>query len=116
MLKRLGNVKKPISVPTDAALIPEGGRFIWHYYSWVRCSTDPVENDNICTYWDKAGNEDYEAHVVSDVDRQPVPEADLQVDPSTTRHNDVRLKNGIRLVSDGRARINGKLVTAEPKP
>lgn len=115
MLKRLGDVRKPTSVPTDAVLIPEGGRFFWHFYSWVRCSFDAVENDNICTYWDKAGHKDYESHVVSEVDRKPVPEADLQVDPYTTRHNDVRLKNGIRLVSDGRARINGKLVTEQPK-
>jgi hypothetical protein len=116
MLERLGDVRKPTSVPADAVLIPEGGRFFWHFYSWVGCSFDVDENDNICTYWDKAGHKDYEDHVVSEVDRKPVPEADLQVDAYTTRHNDVRLKNGIRLVSDGRARINGKLVTGQPKP
>jgi hypothetical protein len=116
MLKRLGAVRKPSSVPADAVLIPEGGRFFWHFYSWVRCSFDADENDNICTYWDKAGHKDYESHVVSEVDRKPVSEADLQVDVYTTRHNDVRLENGIRLVSDGRARINGKLVTEQPKP
>jgi hypothetical protein len=116
MLRRLGDVRKPTSVPADAVLIPEGGRFFWHFYSWVRCSFDADENDNICTYWDKAGHKDYEHHVVSEVDRKPVPEADLQVDVYTTRHYDVRLKNGVRLVSDGRARINGNLVTEQPKP
>jgi hypothetical protein len=116
MLKSLGDVRKPTSVPGDAVLIPEGGRFFWHFYSWVRCSVDADENDNICTYWDKAGHKDYEDHVVSEVDRKPVPEADLQVDEYTTSHNDVRLKNGVRLVPDGRARINGKLVTEQPKP
>jgi hypothetical protein len=116
MLKRLGDVKKPPSVPADAVLIPEGGRFVWNFYSWVRCSLDADENDDICTYWDKVGHKDYEDHVVSEVDRKPVLEADLQVDTYTTRHNDVRLKNGVRLVSDGRARINGKLVNEQPKP
>jgi len=116
MLKRLGDVRKPTAVPADAVLIPEGGRFFWHFYSWVRCSLDADENDNICTYWDKAGHKDYESHVFSEVDRKPVPEADLQVDVYTTRHSDVRLKDGTRLVSDGRARINGKLVTEQPKP
>jgi hypothetical protein len=115
MFKSLGDVRKPASVPTEAVLIPEGGRFFWHFYSWVRCSFDANENDNICTYWDKAGHKDYESHVVSEVDRKPVPETELQVDPYTTRRNEVRLKNGIRLVSDGRARINGKLVTKQPK-
>jgi hypothetical protein len=114
MLKTLGEVERPTSVPADAALIPEGGRFFWHYYSWVRCSIDPAEDDNICTYWDKAGHKDYEDHVVSEVDRKSVSQADLQIDVYTTRHNDVRLENGIRLVSDGRARINGKLVTKQP--
>jgi hypothetical protein len=116
MLKALGDVKRPASVPADAVLIPEGGRFFWHYYSWVRCSFDAPENDNICTYWDKSGRRDYDDHVVSDKDRSAVPAADLQVDPYTTRHNQVRLKNGIALVSDGRARIDGKLVTDQPKP
>ncbi len=115
MLKGLGDVRKPTSVPADAVLIPEGGRYFWHSYSWVRCSFDADEDDNICTYWNKAGHKGYESHVVSEVDRKPVPETDLNVDPYTTRHNDIRLKNGIRLVSDGRARINGKLVTGRPK-
>jgi hypothetical protein len=116
MLKGLGDIRNPTSVPADAVLIPEGGRFFWHFYSWVRCSFDADENDNICTYWDKAGRKDYEDHFVSEVDRKPVPEADLQIDVYTTRHNDVRLKNGVRLVPDGRARINGKLVSEHPRP
>ncbi len=116
MLNKLGDVRRPTSVPADAVLIPEGGRFFWHYYSWVRCSLDAAENDNICTYWNKAGHKDYEEHVVSEEDRKPVPQADLQIDVYTTRYNEVRLKNGVRLVSDGRARINGKLVTGQPKP
>lgn len=116
MLKRLGDVTRPASVPADAVLIPEGGRFFWHYYSWVRCSFDATENDDICTYWDKAGRKDYEDHVVSDRNRMPVPQPDLQVDPYTTRHNELRLRNGIALVSDGRSRINGKLISDQPKP
>lgn len=116
MLKSLGDVKRPASVPVDAVLIPEGGRFFWHYYSWVRCSFDATESDDICTYWDKAGRKDYEDHVVSDKDRRPVPQSDLQIDAYTTRHNEVRLQNGIVLVSDGRTRIDGKLVTDQPKP
>jgi len=116
MLKRLGDVARPASVPADAVLIPEGGRFFWHYYSWVRCSFDETEKDDICTYWDKAGRKDYDDHVVSDRDRMPVPQADLQIDAYTTRHNEVRLTNGIALVSDGRARINGKIITGEPSP
>jgi hypothetical protein len=116
MLKSLGDVKRPVSVPSDAVLIPEGGRFFWHYYSWVRCSFDAAENDDICTYWDKKGRKDYEDHVVSEKDRSPVPEGELRIDAYTTRHNEVRLQNGIALVPDGRARINGKLVTVQPKP
>lgn len=116
MLKGLGDVSRPTSVPADASLIPEGGRFFWHYYSWVRCSIDPTEDDDICTYWDKAGHMDYADHVVSEVNRKPVPQDELQIDAYTTKHNDVRLKNGVRLISDGRARINGKLVTEQPKP
>jgi hypothetical protein len=112
MLKSLGDVKRPASVPTDAVLIPEGGRFFWHYYLWVRCSLDATENDDICTYWDKGGHKDYDDHVVSDKDRRPVPDADLKIDAYTTRHNEVRLQNGIELVSDGRSRINGKLLTS----
>jgi len=116
MLRSLGDVKRPATVPADAILIPEGVRFFWHYYSWVRCSFDGAEHDNICTYWDKAGHKDYESHVVSEKDHRPVSQNDLQVDAYTTRHNEVRLKNGIALVSDGRARVNGKLVTQQPKP
>jgi hypothetical protein len=116
MLENLSGVRRPTSVPANAVLIPEGGRLFWHYYSWVHCSFDPTENDDICTYWDKTGRKDYEDHVVSDRDRSPVPESDLQIDPYTTRHNEVRLQNGILLVSDGRARINGKIVTVLPKP
>jgi hypothetical protein len=116
MLQSLGDVKRPASVPPDAVLIPEGGRFFWHYYSWVRCSVDEANQDNICTYWDKTGRKDYEDHVVSVRDHRPVSEDDLQVDAYTTRHNEVRLRNGTALVSDGRARVDGKLVTQQPKP
>jgi hypothetical protein len=116
MLKSLGDVRRPASVPADAILIPEGGRFFWHYYSWVHCSFDPAESDDVCTYWDKMGHKDYEDHVVSDKDRLPVRQADLQIDAYTTRHNEVRLQNGITLVSDGRSRNNGKLITDQPKP
>ena len=116
MLKDLGAVTKPASVPKDAILIPGGGSFFWHYYSWVSCSFDGPENDDICTYWDKAGRKDNESHVVSDRDGKPVPQADLQIDAETTRRNEVRLQNGVTLVSDGRARINGKLIGNEPKP
>jgi hypothetical protein len=114
MLKSLGAIARPPSIPSDAVLIPEGDRFFRHYYSWVSCSFDPSEGDNICTYWDKAGRKDYESHVVSDKDRKPVPQADLQVDPYTTRRNEVHLQNGVALVSDGRARINGKLLKDKP--
>jgi len=116
MLKSLGDVKRPASVPDDAVLIPEGGRFFWHYYTWVRCTVDPAENDDVCTYWDKDGRRDYDEHVVSSKDKGAVPASDLQIDPYTTRHNEVRLKNGTALVSDGRARINGKLVSDQPNP
>jgi hypothetical protein len=116
MLQTLGDVKRPASVPPDAVLIPEGGRFFWHYYLWVRCSVDEAEQDNICTYWDKTGRKGYESHVVSEKDHRPVSQDELQVDAYTTRHNEVRLKNGTALVSDGRARVNGKLVTQQPKP
>lgn len=114
LLKRLGNVERPSSVPNDAVLIPQGGRFFWHYYSWVSCSFDASENDNVCVYWDKAGHREFEWHLVSDKDGNPVPQSDLQIDAYTTRGSEVRLKNGISLVSDGRARINGKLVVKEP--
>lgn len=116
MLKSLGGVARPPSVPSDAVLIPEGGRFFWHFYSWVSCSFDAPENDNICTYWDKAGRKDCESHVVSERDRRPVPQEQLRIDPFTTRHNEVRLTNGIALVPDGRARINGKLVEEQARP
>jgi len=116
MLQSLGDVKRPESVPTDAVLIPEGGRFFWHYYSWVSCSVDEAEQDNICTYWDKTGRKDHESHVVSEKDHRLVSQDELLVDAYTTRRNEVRLKNGIALVSDGRARVNGKLVTQQPKP
>src|ERR1700675_1176125 len=116
MLKSLGDVKRPASVPNHAVLIPEGGRFFWHYYTWVRCTTDATENDDICTYWNKSGREDHNEHVVSNKDRSAVPAADLQIDPYSTRQNEVHLKNGTALVSDGRVRINGKLVTDQPKP
>jgi hypothetical protein len=116
MLEELGDVKKPASVPLNAVLIPEGGRFFWHYYSWVACSLDAAENDDICTYWDKSGKLSYEHHVVSDRDRKPVPDVDLQIEPYATRRFEVHLRNGVSLVSDGRARINGKLVSESPKP
>jgi hypothetical protein len=115
MLQSLGDVKRPTSVPADAVLIPEGGRFFWHYYSWVRCSVDEAEQDNICTYWDKTGRKDYESHEVSEKDHRSVNQDELQVDAYTTRRNEVRLKNGTALVSDGRARVNGKLVTQQPQ-
>jgi hypothetical protein len=116
MLRSLSDVKKPATVPADAILIPEGGRFFWRYYSWVRCSVDEAEQDNICTYFDKTGRKDYESHVVNEKDHRPVNQDDLQVDAYTTRRNEVRLRNGIALVSDGRTRVNGKLATQEPKP
>jgi hypothetical protein len=116
MLKSLGTIDRPASVPSDAVLIPEGGRFFWHYYSWVSCSFDTAENENVCVYWDKTGRKDYESHVVSDKDGKPVPQTDLQIDAYTTRRNEVRLKNGVTLVSDGRSRINGKLVNEQAKP
>jgi hypothetical protein len=116
MLKRLGHAARPASVPSDAVLIPEGGRFFLHFYSWVSCSFDAPENDDICTYWDKTGRKDYKSHVVSGRDRRPVPQEQLQIDPLTTRRNEVRLTKGIALVSDGRARINGKLVEQQAKP
>ena len=62
------------------------------------------------------GRKDYESHLVSEKDHRPVGQDDLRVDAYTTRHNEVRVKNGIALVSDGRARVNGKLATQEPKP
>lgn len=114
MLKRLGKVERPSSVPNDAVLIPQGGRFFWRYYFWLSCSFDASENDNVCVYWDKAGHREFESHVVSDKDGKPVPQSDLEIDAYTTRGSEVRLKNGISLVSDGRARINGKLVVKEP--
>jgi hypothetical protein len=114
MLKSLGDVSRPASVPADAVLIPQGGRFFWHYYSWVQCSFDAPETDDICNYWDKMGRKNHESHVVSGKDHHPVPQADLQIDPYTTRANEVHLKNGIALVSDGRARINGKIVPNQP--
>ena len=103
MLQSLSDVKKPTTVPADAILIPEGGRFFWRYYSWVRCSVDEAEQDNICTYWDRTGRKDYESHLVGEKDHRPVRQDDLQVDAYTTRRNEVRLRNGIALVSDGRA-------------
>ena len=116
MLKSLGNVKRPASVPDDAVLIPEGGRFFWHFYTWVRCAVDPAEDDDVCTYWDKSGRKDHDDHVVSGKGRGSVPASDLQIDPYTSRQNEVHLNNGTALVDDGRARINGKLVTDQPKP
>lgn len=116
MLKSLGNIQRPASVPKDAVLIPEGGRLFWHYYCWVSCSFDASENDNVCICWGKEGHKEYESHVVSDKDGKPVPQSDLQIDAYTTRRSEVRLKNGVTLVSDRRARINGKLVNEQAKP
>jgi len=115
-LKSLGDVKRPASVPDDAILIPQGGGFFGHYYTWVRCAVDPPENDDVCTYWDKNGRKDHDDHVVSSKDSRAVPATDLHIDPYTSRQNEVHLNNGTALVSDGRARINGKLVTDQPKP
>lgn len=111
MLNSLGEVRRPASVPAEAVLIPEGGRFFWHFYSWVHCSFDPAESDNVCTYWDKTGRMEYESHVVSAKDHHAVPQVDLQIDKYTTRRNEIYLNNGVALVSDGRARIDGKIVT-----
>jgi hypothetical protein len=115
-LKSLGDVKRPASVPDDAILIPQGGDFSVHYYTWVRCTVDQAENDDVCTYWDKNGRKDHDDYVVGNKDRRAVPAADLNIDPYTSRQNEVHLNDGTALVSDGRARINGKLVTDQPKP
>jgi hypothetical protein len=116
MLKSLGDVNRPASVPDDAVLIPEGGRFFWHYYTWVRCAVDPPESDDVCTYWDKSGRKDHDDHGMSGKDRGAVPTTDLQIDPYTSRQNEVRLSNGTVLVADGRARIDGKLLSDWPMP
>lgn len=95
-IKEFDIVKRPATVPAEAVLVPQGERPLFRKegpHFWVKCSFNPGQTWDLCTIWDEKGMEYKEEKCVNS-SNQPVPAADLVVDPITTKFDyEIHLKN-----------------------
>jgi hypothetical protein len=109
-LRRLEQIKPPDKVPAEAVLVPRGSGKIFarvgpHF--WIACSYDPEANFDRCTWWDEKGVKYQGNEFVDSSNHTPVAQADLVIDPLTTKvYYEIHLRNGVILKDWAKSRIN----------
>jgi hypothetical protein len=97
-LLQFEQVKRPATVPPEAVLVPLGLRPLLKSvgpHFWVSCTFRSNTNRDVCTTWDQMGVKYRELECVNSLDRQPVYQTDLVIDPLTTQADyEIHLSNG----------------------
>jgi len=122
-LKELESISRPMTVPPEAVLVPQGRRPPMTLfrktgpYFWVTCNLDPVKPWDVCDAWDEAGKVLHKLECVNGADHVAVLPKDLVIDPLTTKvYYEIHLQNGILLKDWAKARINDVPTPDSPIP